>query len=213
MASSSRTSTTSRRRSRARSAAARPRGAARREALIEATLRVVADAGADAVTHRRVAEAADLPLASTTYWFDSKDDLLTAALALAAQRDMARLRACVQELDARTDVGAADIAAAVAGPVDEDPASSRGSLLATYALLLEAARRPPLQAVSREWTEAYLTAAGALLARAGSARPRDDARLIVATLDGLLIDQLAVGETADPRPELARLAAALLEAS
>jgi DNA-binding transcriptional regulator YbjK len=50
---------------------ARPRGAARREALLEAVLRIVAEVGADAVTHRRVAEEAQLPLASTTYWFES----------------------------------------------------------------------------------------------------------------------------------------------
>ena len=69
----------------------RPRGAARREALLEAVLKIVAEVGPDAVTHRRVAEVAELPLASTTYWFDSKEHLLTAALELAADRDTARL--------------------------------------------------------------------------------------------------------------------------
>jgi len=67
----------------------RPRGPARREALLEAVLAIVAEVGAEAVTHRRVAERAGLPLASTTYWFDSKEDLLTAALELAAERDVA----------------------------------------------------------------------------------------------------------------------------
>ena len=75
----------------------RPRGAARREALLEATLRIVADTGADAVTHRRVAEVAQLPLASTTYYFDSKEQLLTAALELAAERDLARLHALADD--------------------------------------------------------------------------------------------------------------------
>src|SRR5437868_10053474 len=74
-----------------RKEAPRPRGAARREALLEAVLRIVADVGPDAVTHRRVAEEAQLPLASTTYWFDSKEHLLTAALEMAAERDTARL--------------------------------------------------------------------------------------------------------------------------
>src|ERR1700759_3036066 len=69
----------------------RPRGAGRREGLLEAVLRIVAEVGPDAVTHRRVAEVAGLPLASTTYWFDSKEHLLTAALELAAERDTARL--------------------------------------------------------------------------------------------------------------------------
>jgi hypothetical protein len=39
----------------------RPRGAARREALLEAVLTIVAEVGPDAVTHRRVAEVAGLP--------------------------------------------------------------------------------------------------------------------------------------------------------
>ena len=69
----------------------RPRGAARREALLEAALVLVAEVGPDAVTHRRVAETAGLPLASTTYWFASKDELLTAAVELAAARDIARI--------------------------------------------------------------------------------------------------------------------------
>jgi TetR/AcrR family transcriptional regulator, regulator of biofilm formation and stress response len=56
-------------------------------------LRIVADTGADAVTHRRVAEVAQLPLASTTYYFASKEELLTAALELAAERDLFRLQA------------------------------------------------------------------------------------------------------------------------
>ena len=73
------------------------RAARRREALLEATLRIVADTGADAVTHRRVAEVAQLPLASTTYYFDSKEELLTAALELAAERDMARLHAIADD--------------------------------------------------------------------------------------------------------------------
>jgi len=70
----------------------RPRGAARREALLDAVLRIVAEEGVDAVTHRRVADVAGLPLASTTYWFDSKEHLLTAALERAADRDIERLR-------------------------------------------------------------------------------------------------------------------------
>ena len=39
----------------------------------------------------------------------------------------------------------------------DDPAAGRTSLLASYTLLLEAARRPALQALTRRWTEAYLT--------------------------------------------------------
>ena len=194
--------------------ASRPRGPARREALLEAVLRIVADVGADAVTHRRVAEVAQLPLASTTYWFDSKDHLLTAALELAAERDTARLLAHAAQLSAVVGSDALDAAvAAIAQPLDEGLKASRGSLMATYALLLEAARRPALQEVARRWTEVYLVTLGQLLERGGSGRPRDDAELLLGAADGLLLEQLASGEISDLRQRLRRLAGALVEGS
>jgi TetR/AcrR family transcriptional regulator, regulator of biofilm formation and stress response len=207
-----RTTSTNARPNSAAKAPKRPRGAARRELLLEAVLTIVGEVGADAVTHRRVAEVAQLPLASTTYWFDSKDDLLTAALELAAERDVARLRELTQELcDVDPVTGAAAVDAAVTAVVDPlDEQTSRASLMATYALLLEAARRPSLQELARRWTDAYLETIGTLLHRAGSHDPRGDARLLLAAADGLLLEQLASGEDEDPRPALRRLTTALL---
>jgi TetR/AcrR family transcriptional regulator, regulator of biofilm formation and stress response len=192
-------------------AAVRPRGAARREALLEATLRIVADVGADAVTHRRVAEVAGLPLASTTYYFGSKEELLTAALELAAQRDLERLREIAEDRR-RLPASPDDAVAAAMGPsgqLPHDPAAGRRSLLASYTLLLEAARRPALQALTRRWTEAYLTTISELLQRAGSASPDEHAQLLLAAADGMLIAQLSTGELQDPRPQLQRLARTL----
>ncbi len=183
----------------------RPRGAARREALLDAVLRIVAEHGTDAVTHRRVAEVAALPLASTTYWFKSKEHLLTAALELAAERDIARLHEHVAAASGQT--GALELA--VSAIVTVEP--TRSSLITTYALLLEAARRPALREIAQRWTVAYLETIGALLERAGSMHPREDAELLLAAADGLVIEQLASGREADLRPALRRLAAALAE--
>ncbi len=83
--------------------------------------------------------------------------------------------------------------------------------MATYALLLEAARRPALREVARSWTEVYLLTLSPLLDRAGSRRPREDAELLIGAADGLLIEQLATGETGDLRPRLRRLTAALVQ--
>jgi DNA-binding transcriptional regulator YbjK len=187
----------------------RPRGAARREALLEAVLRIVGEVGADAVTHRRVAEVADLPLASTTYYFESKEHLLTAALELAAERDIARLG----EFSVDVGDGADPLELAIAAvlePIDETLPARRGSMIATYALLLEAARRPPMQAVVRRWTDAYLAALGRLLEVAGSTAPSADAELLLAAADGLLIEQLATGDQGELSSRLRRLATALV---
>jgi TetR/AcrR family transcriptional regulator, regulator of biofilm formation and stress response len=191
---------------------ARPRGAARREALLDAVLRLVAEVGVDAVTHRRVAEMAGLPLASTTYWFESKEHLLTAALEAAAERDIERLHALLGNAPG----GAADplrlAVAAIVDPIEDSGQSGRSCLLATYALVLEAARRPALREVTRRWTEAYLEALAPLLAAAGSRRPRSDAELLLAAADGLLVEQLASGHASDLGPQLRRLADALVRA-
>ncbi len=191
----------------------RPRGAARREALLEAVLRIVADVGADAVTHRKVAEEAGLPLASTTYWFDSKEHLLTAALEMAAEHDTARLLEDVAARAGDADTPDALIEAAVATIVescDAGLAASRRSLMATYSMLLEAARRPALREIAERWTEAYLHTLGDLLERAGSRRPREDAQLLLGASDGLLLGQLATGGASDLRAPLTRLAKALV---
>jgi DNA-binding transcriptional regulator YbjK len=187
----------------------RPRGAARREALLEAVLRIVAEVGPDAVTHRRVAEVAGLPLASTTYWFTSKEHLLTAALELAAERDTARLLDYGAAV-ARSPIDPLDAVVGAITDCDDGTQANRGSLIATFALLLEAARRPALREIARRWTEVYLLTLSRLLEHAGSESPRQDAELLLGAADGLLIEQLAAGEHDDLSPRLRRLAAALV---
>lgn len=161
------------------------------------------------MTHRRVADAAGLPLASTTYWFKSKDEMLTAALERAADRDTERLEAFLGQ-------AAADPLALAVGalldPIGQERHSARGRLLATYTLMLEAARRPELRGVMLRWTHAYHDALSPLLAAAGSSDPRSDAELLVAAADGLLVAQLASADTSDLGPRLRRLADALVGA-
>ena len=173
-------------------------------------LRIVAEAGVDAVTHRRVAEVAELPLASTTYWFESKEHLLTAALARAAELDVQRLHALVQEAQETPADPLSLAVAALVGSVGEGQ-KGRGWLLATYALVLEAARRPALREVTTRWTAAYLETLAPLLRMAGSTAPSVDARLLLAAADGLLVDQLASDDELDIAPLLRRLVSTLVK--
>jgi TetR/AcrR family transcriptional regulator, regulator of biofilm formation and stress response len=187
-----------------------PRGEARRAHILEATLAVVSRDGPGAVTHRRVAAEAGVPLAATTYWFSSKDELLAEAYRLAAERDAERVAAMAAELCAADDV---DLAGALTELLAADLAGGRSTLIAFYALWLEAARRPALRGVEDDWTAAYLDAVRAVLARGGSPTPDLDARVVVAAIDGLVLEQLAV-DAPDPaaavRPVVDRLVGALL---
>jgi DNA-binding transcriptional regulator YbjK len=58
-------------------AAVTPKGERRRSALICAAAELLCHAGFEAVTHRAVAERAGLPLASTTYYFSSLEELIS----------------------------------------------------------------------------------------------------------------------------------------
>src|SRR3954447_23533090 len=62
------------------------RAQVRHRALLEAALDVIGREGIDALSHRRVAEVAGVPLGSTTYDFTSREDMLAGPRALRARR-------------------------------------------------------------------------------------------------------------------------------
>jgi DNA-binding transcriptional regulator YbjK len=58
----------------------------RRQRIVDATLQVVAMHGVAGTTHRRIAGEAGVPLGSVTYYFETLEQLISAAfLQLAAQ--------------------------------------------------------------------------------------------------------------------------------
>lgn len=60
--------------------ARRPNDPQRRERILQATLETIAEHGISAVTHRKIATCADVPLGSMTYYFSGIDALLEEAL-------------------------------------------------------------------------------------------------------------------------------------
>lgn len=57
----------------------RPNDPQRRERILDATLEMIATHGIGAVTHRKIAGCADVPLGSLTYYFDGIEALLAEA--------------------------------------------------------------------------------------------------------------------------------------
>jgi len=179
----------------------------RREQILEAALRVIGRSGRQAVTHRAVAAEAEVPLGSTTYYFESRDDLLRQALEHVAASEAERYAERGEELrfvksarelaDRLTD----DLVAA---------AKDRVAYIAEYELWLEAGRRPELREAAQSWCDAeQLSVAGAMEVL-GSTDPRADASLVVAAIDGL--GERVLAREDDPaeaakefRPELRRL--------
>lgn len=156
--------------------------ATRREQILEAALRVIGRAGTQAVTHRAVAEEAGVPLGSTTYYFDSKDDLLQQALEHVAASEVARYRDLGDQL--REVESARELADRL---IDElvDGVRDRTAYIAEYELWLEAGRRPELREAAQSWCDAEQRSVAGAMETLGSADPATDASLVVATLDGL----------------------------
>lgn len=174
---------------------------------MNATLQVVADEGVAAVTHRRVAAVAGVPLAATTYWFTSKEDLITTAFEVAAERDIARTHA----LAAQDFAGGRDEAATlIAHTLFEELTDGRTMLMASYILMIEARHRPALREISTAWADAYSEAFTLIVSKLGSARPEADAKLLLVTIDGLLLKHL-IGDNRGGREELVTLLREQLE--
>jgi DNA-binding transcriptional regulator YbjK len=182
-----------------------PKG--RREQILEAALRVIGRSGREAVTHRAVAEEAGVPLGSTTYYFDSRDDLLGQALEHVARKETDRYGRLGEELrKAKTPRQLADQL------LDEliFEAEDRIAYIAEYELWLEAGRRPDLRDAAMAWGDAVQLAIAGAMEKLGSTNPAADASLVAAAMDGLGAWALA-GED-DPtqaitefRPQLRRL--------
>ncbi|TDD30743.1 TetR family transcriptional regulator [Kribbella turkmenica] len=169
----------------------RMRGEQRRSELLRATLAVIERDGVAGVSHRAVAAAADVSVASITYHYPTLDDLLVAALTWAADDLTAELDARGSELGARP-------ADELARLIEHSLVRRRGRTLALYELYLYAARRPDLRESAGAWLEPLTE-----IARAFTADPHK-ARLLVAALDGLLVQAL-IGAREVDRADFAAL--------
>ena len=188
------------------------KGERRREEILRATVSLIGARGADAVTHRAVAEEAGVPLSATTYYFASKEDLLEQTFVLAAREETERLERLVLDL-APLSLSAREWAAAVAAQIASDIREEPAKHVALFELGLEATRTEALRAELQRWQEAHLRLAEMGCRAVGSEAPELDARIVVAALTGLMLEQLASGsedfEDAVLRPALERLFARL----
>jgi TetR/AcrR family transcriptional regulator, regulator of biofilm formation and stress response len=176
------------------------RGQGRRTTILRAALGVIAEHGVSHTTHRKVADAAGVPNATTTYYFATLDELLEEALRLYVREEVAALRGATEALG-----GAAspeEVAGRIAAVLAEDrQANSSGQ----FALYLAAARRPGLREAAAECLVAYEEFARAALVLLGSPHADELAPVFVAYADGLGLHRLARGEATEPEDLAQRL--------
>jgi DNA-binding transcriptional regulator YbjK len=174
------------------SAVAGPRAEASRrirEAIVAATVRIVAREGVAAVTHRRVAAEAGVALSSTTWHFASKAEILEAALRWTADTEVERIGAIADRLGDRPFDPAA-WASELGDWLVEQVTSERETAVALYRLQVELLGSPGALAVHREWGRRLRAVGSRVLEPTADL----DVRLIVAALDGLRMSALNSGE-------------------
>jgi DNA-binding transcriptional regulator YbjK len=187
------------------SAATGPRAEASkriRDAIVAATVRIVAREGVAAVTHRRVAAEAGVALSSTTWHFASKAEILEAALQWTADSEVDRMGAIAERLGAAAFDPAA-WAQELGEWLIEQVTTDRDTAVALYRLQVELLGSPRALAVHREWGARLLEVGNRALEHSATPTPELDVRLVVAALDGL---RMSVLNSGDPDVEWLRLA-------
>lgn len=114
-----------------------------------AALRVVQQGGVEALTHRAVAAAAEVPFSSTTYYFKTVDGLLAAALGVAKETTDVELERLSDEL-----AGGADLVTTLAAYLNRIAETELPRSKVEYELWLSALRREELRPVSVAWGNA-----------------------------------------------------------
>lgn len=164
------------------------KGAQRRTDIVDAALRVIGRDGIQGLSMRVVAAEAGVPLGTTTYYFQDKDALITAAFSRHTQRETARVVAAIATFGA--DLTTSRVAARVADFVITGLTEHRWQLITEYEFLTAAARRDDLQRASTAWLQSLHAHVEATVAALGSPSPRTDARLVLSVVSGLEVDHL-----------------------
>lgn len=120
------------------------RGRRRRATLLSAAVELLTEGGFAAVTHRAVAHRASLPLAATTYYFTSRDQLLAEAFAQLVDTELATLRTWI-------------ITHGLTTLPDHITAADHTRQLGLWELYVHAGRDPALRRIARHWTDGCVT--------------------------------------------------------
>ncbi len=159
--------------------------------MVSAAADLLCEGGFEAVRHRAVARRAGLPLASTTYYFSSLDELIAAAVEYAGLREVAELRGRVARLSRRRRGAESTADLLVDLLVDGAPgAVGIEQLVSRYERYIACARQPELREIQRGVLQQRAEAVGEAVVRCGrTVRPAMLAAL-VCTIDGAVMAAL-----------------------
>lgn len=191
-------------------AASTPKGERRRTALVDAAAELLAEGGFDAIRHRAVADRAELPLASTTYYFDSLDDLISAAMERYGRAELDRGRQRLEGLSVRHRGVDTLVELVLDQLLGEDHAYE--AVLLRYERLVGTGRRPYLRPLMRTLSGELRELLLEIFVR--SDVPIDAARLeqLINIVDGAVVNAL-IEVDPDPRAVASRMLREALDPS
>src|SRR6476469_6909303 len=179
-------------------AAVTPKGERRRYALVSAAADLLCEGGFDAVRHRAVARRAGLPLASTTYYFSSLDDLIAKAVEHVGTRETQELRDRVAALSRRRRGAESTADLLVDLLVGESPETVTEELISRYERIIACARQPGLRDIQRRILRQRTDAVVEVVERSGRAVRTELLTALVCAVDGAVVAAL-VGDGDGPR--------------
>jgi DNA-binding transcriptional regulator YbjK len=179
-------------------AAVTPKGERRRYALVSAAAELLAEGGFEAVRHRAVAQRAGLPLASTTYYFSSLDDLIARAVEHIAMIEVAQLRARVNALSRRRrgpETTAEVLVELLVGDLSDQ--SLVEQLISRYERNIACTRLTALRETMRRSLRQRADAVAEAIDRSGRAVRIELICTLICAVDGSVVSALVEGR--DPR--------------
>ncbi|MGH3543655.1 MAG: TetR/AcrR family transcriptional regulator [Mycobacterium sp.] len=180
-------------------AAVTPKGERRRYALISAAAELLSEGGFEAVRHRAVARRAGLPLASTTYYFSSLDDLIASAVAHVGMLEVAQLRAQVASLSRRRrgPETSADVLVDLLVGTESGPHLTE-QLISRYERYIACARLSALRDIQSRWLRQRGDAVADAIERSGRSVRLELVSALICAIDGAVVAALVAGRE-DPR--------------
>jgi AcrR family transcriptional regulator len=163
----------------------------RRTRLLEEALRLVTESGLGAVTHRNVEQAAGAPHGSVTYWFGSREGLISALVDWLCNESERQARAIATPVQQQIAAGQRLDIDATARALSAWMDGARPHHLARMELELEGAREPAHAERMTKAAQVFWDMCGAIAEGLGSDDPARDGRAMAVMLDGLLLDRLA----------------------
>jgi AcrR family transcriptional regulator len=163
----------------------------RRTRLLEEALRLVTESGLGAVTHRNVEQAAGAPHGSVTYWFGSREGLISALVDWLCNESERQARAIATPVQQQIAAGQRLDIDATARALSAWMDGARPHHLARMELELEGAREPAHAERMTKAAQVFWDMCGAIAEGLGSDDRARDGRAMAVMLDGLLLDRLA----------------------